>query len=510
MIVQRFLSKLLAVSQFACLVLAALMPSPGYAQTPARLVHETCLGEYRPKARGGFSHAWVAYVEEEGERRYVRLNGSRLGPYDRISDLFRFTDDGTHIAFAAKRDDTWHVVVDGKERWAHKDLWWGRYTWTPDLVGNSIQMQTGAAAFYFTPDTARVVYAARDADGKWVVHVDGEASKAFRAVGFTSAFFHNDQVCYPAWTTKGDSHVFVIGKDEELGPFDATWRASVSADQQHYCFQAKREGKPVLVFDGNVIDRNFDDIGGYAIDAVGQLAYSYKQGSKWKVDFGGHAIGDQYDEVYYRFLEISPDGKNVAFWAKEGDKWYVVTKTEHLSGFAGMFFHQVNEKKFGIFWGPDSKHVAYITRTSDGTKLALDGQIRCDVPSLYGSDLQAVVAWLVANPTAKSVPKSIRSVDGELAYIKKDQESDPAEVIVGSKVHGPYDTVDALHISPNKKHYAYAAMADGKESLVIDGVPVGTFDKIHRLSFIDNRTVALLGVRAEEIFGIRYGVSGLQ
>jgi len=115
------------------------------------------VGDLRPLADGS-----VVGVARRGEQWFVTRTGgpkgsSVLGPYDDVGmpravagipeHNYITSPDGKHVAFCARMDTTWHVVVDGVLGSAHDEVW--------------------ASDLSFSPDGTRVGYFARSGQTLW-------------------------------------------------------------------------------------------------------------------------------------------------------------------------------------------------------------------------------------------------------------------------------------------------------------------------------------------------------
>ena len=101
----------------------------------------------------------VAYAAKSDKKWFVVVYGEKGKKYDSIGGLM-FSPDGKRVAYAAKVGDKISVVIDGKE---------GR-------------LYDHIDGFTFSPDSKRVAYAARTGD-KSVVIVDGEERKQYDSIG---------------------------------------------------------------------------------------------------------------------------------------------------------------------------------------------------------------------------------------------------------------------------------------------------------------------------------------
>jgi hypothetical protein len=417
-----------------------------------RAPEENRLATYREEELGNFSHSWVAYIiqpeeDDEDQALYVELNGDRLGPYDDLSPVFEISPDGRHMAFAALYEGNWHIIVDGEDKWSHEGLGWLSYTWTSTLEGESFMPQVGAAMLQFSESGDHLAYLIQDGEG-WAVVVDGESGPAFGDVS-ASINFVGEEVAYQAWTADGDEPVFVYGS-EVLGPYSEMLKAVHAPGGDHFVFSAVRQDHPILVVDGHEQDLS-DEVGRYDIGSSGELAYSYRSNGTWIVHFDDRDIPGEYDEI--PFLTISPDGKHVAFWGRQGNVWSVVTDTTSYPGFDGWWYYRIGSEDYALMWGPESENLAYFARRDDSPILALNGDVlpSVEMPGLALSyyaddqgntvglaltggpqlDRRAFVQCLAQGEDSGCDPIESGLVGGELAY------AEASHMVIGSEREGP-------------------------------------------------------------------------
>jgi hypothetical protein len=111
-----------------------------------------------------------AEIVQRGDKKMVRL-GESLGPeYEDIAGLI-FMVDGHHLAYEAKRDGKWLVVLDGKE-----------WPLDAEVVHDSIQV---------SPDYRRLAFLGRH-EGKWQTMLDGDPGPPFDFIWVETLKFSPD------------------------------------------------------------------------------------------------------------------------------------------------------------------------------------------------------------------------------------------------------------------------------------------------------------------------------
>jgi hypothetical protein len=100
----------------------------------------------------------------------------------------RFSPDGRHLAYAARENGQYFVVVDEKE---------GEHF---SRIDNGLQ---------FSPDSARLGYVARIEKGKQCVVVDGKPGPVLNAV-FPASFTFSDSSRHFAYAGRRGDHCVVV------------------------------------------------------------------------------------------------------------------------------------------------------------------------------------------------------------------------------------------------------------------------------------------------------------
>jgi hypothetical protein len=503
--------------------LTAFVPTATPTPTPLPGPTETVVGSYMEDGTGGFSHRWVAYEirPEEGaadQSLFVELNGQRLGPYTNLSGLFAISADGEHIAFAAEKDGAWHIVVDGEDRWEHPALGWATYTWSSDLEGRSVTMQSQAVILALSATGDQVAYLSQEGDGQWAMCVNGQCSP-HEDVG-SDVHFVDGKPAY--WAQDAAGQIFVYG-DQTLGPYDELWRTRTSSDGKHWVVVAKRQGSFLLLIDGR--EQSVPgEVVAYEIGPGGEVAYAFKADGKVKVVFDGQELPGEVDAVEYP--AISPDGKHVAFWARSGSAWSVVTDREAYPGFGGYYFYDIGGEYYSILWDKSSENLAYVARgVGEGVVFALNGKQQPDVaisgftPSMYVDDegnnvgVQCLgcppinppgfVECLLRRGESNCDPTEAVIAGGELAYIEAgDTES---FLVIGARKEGPYPGIEGPLLTSADGHYAYVVDTDLGQQMVVDGNLMDlAYEAIYRPRFVEGRGLAHLGKRGDSLVSVFY------
>ncbi|HEY4920671.1 MAG TPA: hypothetical protein VII40_11260 [Xanthobacteraceae bacterium] len=479
---------------------------------------ETERAPYRQNGNGGFSPYWVAYIvtpdkDAADQATYVDLNGKRLGPYVDVSGVVAFGDGGKRIAFAAEKAGKWVVVVDGVEKYAQDALLWPLSSWSPTLEGNAFVPQTRAAELRFSPNGELLAYAARTADGKHAVFVNGAPGQGYDSIGAGLIFVAGRIKYYGVTAFK---KIVEVHGNQALGPYDTSYETRMSPNGDHYVLWAKRAGKAVLVVDdkeselpGEVVD--------YAVGDDGVVAYAYKIADRYRARLGAADLPGDYDEI--ADIAISPDQKKLAFWARTGATWTLVAGDKTYSGYDGRFYYMSGSHRYAAMWSADSQHVAFYVREGDNGTMFLDGQ---KLPTamrppgvavaaivdhqgrpvgttlMMGPqvDTAALVQAVMLRDKSQCEPFSTVLWGTALACVEKGAAA--SYMIVGDKREGPYRSIRSpLLIPADRKHYAYLVETEAGQQLVIDGrVRPHVYQALYRPAFDEEAAViALLAVK---------------
>jgi len=247
----------------------------------------------------------------------VVVDSEEAPTYGHIAGL-TFSPDGQRVAYTARRDGAWHVVLDGEEGPAYEGC---------------------GGLVFFSADGQRTAYAAMRRS-KWVLVVDGQEGREYDGIQCFSpepSFFSPDgrHVAYCAWRGPiGRSEHFVV-LDEEEGPvhnFVVSASLVLSPDSQRLAYVVVpeerrwlvlRRKRQAVVVDGAEGPR-FDEIGPLTVvfgSDSRHLAYSAREGETFLV-----CLDQRPGPVYPRVVpgtgpRFGPDGAVHYIAAKEG--WLV-------------------------------------------------------------------------------------------------------------------------------------------------------------------------------------------
>jgi hypothetical protein len=212
------------------------------------------------------------------------------------------------------------------------------------------------------------------------------------------------------------------------------------------------------------------------------FAHAVQRGKKWVVVING-VEGKEYDEIArgplvlhsQRFgtsfvlpgesaesgLVFSPDGKRVAYAARNGTRWVVVVdgvEGKEMDAFSR--YGSIGKEEILPVFSPDSKRVAHVAKRAGKCVVVVDGEEGKEYEGarapVFSPDSKRVAYWACLG--GKLIPKWVVVVDGvegkEYGLV-----SDTTQMVTSPPL-----------FSPNSQCVAYHAQRGGKPLIVVDGV----------------------------------------
>jgi sulfatase modifying factor 1 len=314
---------------------------------------------------------------------YVKIDGQSGPRHDSIGVL-AFSPQLDHIAYAAKKDSKFRLIVDGNVESSEFD----------DI-----------GCITFGPDGKRLAYGART-ENKWMAIVDGNAGVGYDFVDYFAFSPDGKHFAYAAGKENGKKQTVVLDGVEICPPYDTTWMPVFSNDSKRIAFIAEDNLKKFMVVDG-IPDEKYDTVGKpffspdsqrYAyfagkdnyrflvLDGVAgtpfeilptrdipvfgpndnRVAYRAQIEDNWFVVVNDQ-IGPFFDGIGDRSIVLSPDGKSHAYAAQKDKQWCVVVDDQPGPLYEGI-------AAYGPVFSPDGKHIAYGAIAHSKYFLVLDGQ----------------------------------------------------------------------------------------------------------------------------------------
>jgi hypothetical protein len=382
------------------------------------------------KARRG--HRWLAVADQR-----------RSAEFDEIRDL-SFGRRGEFI-FRAREQDRWFGVI-GETR-------------TPSFpeIGH----------LYFPRGDGRPLFWARE-DRKEFIVADGAAGPKYDRV--SAPFFGAGGM--PVYTARdGFDHFVVVGKEVQ-GPFHEIGSPVLTPDRKGVTYTARRyePGKPPEEF---IVSKG---VAGPRLGEISQLAFTPGGEPMYHLTRHGEQRWVVAGERHQGFDEVgppvfSPDGKRLAYTAREGLLWRVV-----LDERPGEPFNQVGQP----IWRSDGRQLVYAARRGDLWSVVVDG-----VP---GEPFGLVSSYIWFPPGGKGVGYQARTPHGWI-------------LVDGREKTEPYDWVGYPLYSPDGRSLAFDAVRRGRSFMVVDGRPGEPFESVRGAVWRPQSDgIAYVGMNGEEQF----------
>ena len=327
----------------------------------------------------------LAYIARQGNEFFVYVNQEKHKAFSFIDfrlGLF-FSPDSKTLVYSASMDGhMWHLVKNGNPGKAFTQI--KHVTFSPDskrllfaarqgekwyLVEGDEKAAGGGGyidikRIRFSPDSNRLVYVARDDDGAFVV-LDSEKSKTFDYLPGEPLFSNDgDRLAYAVAEERRESLGMRMVVDGEVGPvFQRIGAYRFSPDGGHFAYMAEKDDENgVVVHDGEV-GAVYRSIGIPVFAPVKQhLAYYATQDGQWFVVRNGEK-GPSF--VAGENPVFCPKGERMAYIAQKDDR-YVVVEDDDIKG---------NYEWAGLLgFSPDGKHMAYIAAEDGEAFLVVDEQ----------------------------------------------------------------------------------------------------------------------------------------
>jgi len=342
--------------------------------------------------------------------------------------------DGAHAAARVRIGDKQLVIVDGK-------------------VGEAFD-EIDQSSFQFSPDGSRYRYFAKN-NGKWVTVVDGVTGPSydnFVGFDFTADSKHIVYIGVRDDNSAPDSFRSWIVLDGKIGPETDLAHGEVcfSADSEHMAYSMRKDGKLVVVRDGET--------------------------------------GQSYDSIFN--LTYSPDGKHLIYMAEKEEKPLLVIDGIGIPG--ANLDPYICDYEFS----PDNHQLACSWNSSSDTH---------DVRDIYVVDMESKVgtsltikrgAQLGARTNGNS--RQFFNSDGKLrTFLFQSKEGLGNEATKATDVNYN-NSFDSLY-SADGKQFAAMVSQTGGEKVIVNGISDPVFDWVSNLAFSpDGSRVAYFAQKGEE------------
>lgn len=467
------------------------------------------------------SHVAAVVPTPEGKCK-LWLDG-KFGPvYDQIrhavkgaynSKEFRFSPDGSHIAYTARKGNKWVMVVDGVESPLYDSLrepcfsldgknlcyvafrnnksilvingkeskeYYGIMPRYPYVLSRSpyIWVDDTYCPFVMS-DSGKIGYVASNGklngvDQEFAV-IDGKPGPVYERIG-PMEFTRDGSRC--AYAARKNNKEFVV-LDGKPGPkYDSVTEVRFSPDGKRFAYIANRfdansDPHMRVVADGKE-GPSHHDIMEISLDFSPDskhLTYTAEDGEKYFVVMDGKTgptfdeVGGSNGEIYVTF---GPDG-HTYYRAKRGEKCHMV-----VDSVASPAYDEVSP--YPLF-SQDGSHAVYIGRVKDRDHAICDG--------VKGP------AYAVINGESLSFTK-----DGKLVYQACKPDSDSYFAVIGDTEH---PEIPRLFLSKDGKYSAYQSIDENdymnKMCVLYGGAKSGQFSEVLPIIFHEDGTLEFLAVR---------------
>ena len=331
----------------------------------------------------------IGYIAPRGKKQAVVVDGKEGRYYDEI-DLTGpiFSPDGKRFGYVAREGedkyrDKWLAVVDGKEG--------KRY--------DSIIVSKGSfQKIVFSPDSRKFGYFGIIGSKMFLV-LDGKEIKQYddiREAGRLSFSPNGERMCYvsrrPDKTRTGYSKYFVTLGGRDGKEYDGIFIPPIfSPDSRRLAYGAAIDdgtgGKGFVVVNGEEGEKYTQGTIPLPFFSPDSMTVAY---IATKLDKGGSCCkcfvvvngkeGSKYDFIYLP-LVFSPDGKRLAYRAKNGNKWFLVVDGKEGRQFDAISFshgyRNLSDFYFSLpppVFSPDSKQITYIANDSGKYYVFVQGE----------------------------------------------------------------------------------------------------------------------------------------
>lgn len=292
--------------------------------------------------------------------------------------------------------------------------------------------------------------------------------------------------------------VVVVNSEEKTQEYGRVTAMNLSADGKHLAFGACREKKCHVVLDGQETGPEFEDISYPKFSQDGShYSYGGKRNRRWVMLLDGKELGPEMQDFLVWFF--SPDGNHLAVAAlmKNGWTWIV-------DGNPGPAYEVISPLSFS----EDSKHFTYGGSSSSGGSfgkkqkvlgaLVVDGKVQETYEGRgFGGGWQGVFAtYSIASglrafrPDFHGLSTPDYAPNGGLIYAARKGE-DNVVVFANSETGPPIeDLVSPIASTKDARHIGYIAKRGDTFVEMRDHKPTASFPGKREVSFVDTMAIS--------------------
>jgi len=492
-------------------------PLPRSAQTAPSPFHEEVLAEITPGADikmviVGNHH--LAWVEKQGDKRTVHLDGKPLGSAYEDVKYLQFSRDESRLVFFGKRSGAWYFVDDGKENPKAYSSPTG-VAFQPE--GSSIAFcecsekrcrlivdssETGpqfedASYPRYSPDGKHIAFLAKRSK-KWVAVMDGKELPG-----------EVDEPAFSSWGfSRGAGRFFMAGRvratylhivDGTPTPgFETISRLAFSDDGSHYAYGGAdskggfkkqkifgtiiKDGQPLATYEGKGMTGSWSALGG----STEVMAEGIRE---LTTDF--HGVSDP---------EFDPDGKLV--YAARRDKGDVAV---FIGASAGPGFDEILSP---VIFTDDTQHFAYVARQGQDFVEVRDHKPILTIPA--GKRGATSVGWIAISVDGAHL--AYETVSGGRNYKAAVTLRAYRSAVIDGQAGTEYNALGltAFNFDPESHHYFYEVIgAEGDRDLVdVDGHDSRLYDAVANARYLsDGKTIAFVARDGSHFLRVTYALS---
>jgi len=276
-------------------------------------------------------------VLEVFDQQVVRVHGRNEPACEGVGVSQLVTsEDGRHVAYPARRDGRWRLVVDGQP---------GR-AWA------------GIGEVVMSADARHIAYAAEQDDGRWRVVSDGRAGPPFEAVHAGTLRYAPLQRAVLTYVASDGAGARLVVNGQPGPAFDGIGSVRFGPGRLAY---VAREGAWARVVSGGRVGPRYDEIPELVV-AAGHVAYVAIKHGRFVLVVDGAHVTEPQDELVA--LQVGRSGR-VACVQREGEEERI-----WLDG----RLHLAHERVDGstMTFSADGHHFAYVARDAGRRTVVLD------------------------------------------------------------------------------------------------------------------------------------------
>jgi Tol biopolymer transport system component len=316
-------------------------------------------------------------------------------------DHVQFSRDGSVIAYRAAEGSKW-VFMLGEKKVSECDQ--------RPAVGEIAPNPEDDDRFpVLSPDGKHLAYLFEN-EGKWMVVVDGKESEVYNRA--TAPTFSAGSTKY-GYTASSQGNWFAVINGVKSQPYDFVEAPIVfSQDGSQVSYVAKLDGVRILYLNGQKVKHS--ENAGHAFLSANGKSFAYvsrarrESGDKYFLVWNGKQ-GPDFDWLEHPVL--SSDGKQVAYWGKEGSQWFLVAGDHKTQAFP------VNAPRYGPIFTPNDKHIIYSVETGEFTRtFANEKESQSPALTIRDSFRNRVITGPILSPDGKQIAFGIARYTSPMHY----------------------------------------------------------------------------------------------